>query len=208
MSRLRINLTGQKFGRLKVLQYVGRNKCGDSRWLCVCDCGRQTTVNNGDLKTGNTKSCGCLRIKHGHSKSGKVSQIYIAWQHMLDRCTNPDCQYYSSYGGRNISVCKRWSIFENFLVDMGEPPTESHSIDRIDNNGDYCPKNCRWATKRQQQGNMRSNHMITFNNKTQCLAAWSRKTSINQKTLWHRLVTLGWSIQKSLTTPTRRRVKA
>lgn len=208
MGRLRVNLIGQKFGRLKVSSYAGRNKRKNSQWLCVCDCGKQKIADGSDLQSGNTKSCGCLRIKHGHSKTGKVSQIYIAWQHMLDRCTNPDCSYYSNYGGRNISVCKRWSTFKNFLADMGEPRTKKHSLDRIDNNGNYCIKNCRWATRQQQQSNMRNNHKVTFKGKTQCISEWSRETGIGQKCLWHRLVTLTWPIQKALTTPVKKRSKA
>lgn len=103
--------------------------------------------------------------------------------------------------GRGIKVCDKWMIFNNFFSDMGEPPTKEHSLDRIDNNGNYHQTNCRWATKKQQQGNMRSNHQITFNDKTQCIAKWSRETGIGQKCLWHRLTTLGWPIQRALTKP-------
>lgn len=203
--QLRINLTGQKFGKLKVLKYVNRNKYGDSIWLCLCDCGQQKTISNSDLKTGNTKSCGCFRVKHGHSINNDLSQTYIAWAHMKQRCNNKKDPTYLNYGNRGITVCKRWFIFENFLKDMGEPPTKNHSLDRVNNNGNYCKNNCRWATKKQQQGNMRSNHMIVFSGQTKCIAEWARKTGIGQKCLWHRLVTLKWSVKKALTTPVKRR---
>lgn len=120
---------------------------------------------------------------------------------MKQRCINENSVYYANYGKRGITVCDRWLKFENFIKDMGEPPTKKHSLDRIDNNKGYCLKNCRWTTRHQQQGNMRTNHIITFSGKTQCLAEWSREVKINQKTLWNRLVTLGWSVEKSLTKP-------
>ena len=200
MAKCRIDITGQKFTRLTVIEYAD-----NARWLCLCDCGKRKTVRGGDLKTGNTRSCGCLKVKHGHVIDENASQIYTAWRHMKQRCNNPKDAVYPSYGGRGITVCNRWSVFENFLKDMGEPPTHEHSLDRIDNNGNYCPKNCRWTTRKQQQGNMRSNRNITFRGKTQCLSAWAREINIGQKTLWHRLVTLGWSVKKSLTTPIQKR---
>lgn len=207
MTQIRLNLKGSKFGRLKVIQYVGRNKSGGAQWLCQCDCGNKKIINGGDLRSGNTKSCGCLRIRHGHAVNANTSQAYTAWSHMKQRCLNIRDKSYKSYGGRGIGVCRRWLIFANFLKDMGEPPTNKHSLDRIDNNNCYFQKNCRWTTREYQQGNMRSNHIITFNNKTQCLAAWSRETRINQKTLWRRIVSFNWSIEKALTIPTRKKVR-
>jgi len=207
MAKLRVDLTEKQFNKLVVIKYINKNKNGGSRWLCKCECGRQVTVNGSDLKTGNTKSCGCLRIKHGHTINDSTSQAYYAWSHIKQRCCNKKDKSYPSYGGRGIIICETWMEFENFLKDMGEPPSKKHSIDRINNDNGYYKSNCRWATRKQQQGNMRSNHMVTFSNKTQCLAAWANEIGISQKTLWHRLVTLKWSTKKALTTPVRNRGK-
>ena len=196
MAKCRIDIIGQKFTRLTVLEYAD-----NTRWLCLCDCGKRKIIRGADLRSENTRSCGCLKIKHGHGADNHVSQIYSAWTHMKQRCLNTDSVDYVNYGGRGITTCDRWLVLKNFLTDMGEPPTNKHSLDRIDNNRGYYLKNCRWTTRRHQQGNMRSNHNITFMGKTQCLAAWSREMNIGQKALWHRLVTLGWSVKKSLTTP-------
>ena len=204
-----IDLTGQKFGRLTILKRMDKNKRGDYRWLCKCICGKEKIVIGSDLKSGNTKSCGCLRKEqtrerfttHGHLKDDTASKTYTSWESMIKRCTNPNNKDYHHYGGRGIKVCQRWRKFENFLEDMGEPPTEKHSIDRIDNNLGYCKENCRWATRKEQQRNTRRNHMISFHGKIQCLAAWAEELNINYSTLSSRIFILGWSVEKAFTTP-------
>lgn len=163
-----LDLVGQKFCRLTVLERVENDKHGKSMWLCVCDCGNQTIVNGSALKKGNTKACGCLNeemtrtraLKHGHSQNGKVSSEYTAWYCMIQRCDNPKNKDYAHYGGRGITVCERWgNSFENFYRDMGDKPSPRHSIDRIDNSKGYSPDNCIWATKAQQARNRRKSSL-------------------------------------------------
>jgi len=194
-----VDLTGSRFGLLTVISRASNGRCGHVRWICLCDCGNYKIIHGNNLKTGDTNSCGCLhrKIVMRHGKSNRP--IYMIWDAMVQRCNNPNNVNYKNYGGRGIIICNRWLKFENFLADMGEPPTNKHSIDRIDNNGHYCSKNCRWVTKKQQMRNTRRNSLITYNNKTQCLAAWAEEMGINQNTIFMRL-NRGWSIKKALTT--------
>ena len=155
-----IDLSGKRFGRLTVLKQVKKGKL--IYWECLCDCGNIFKVNGRALRRGHTKSCGCLQretaskifFKHGHS-IGKRTKIYHAWTSMLDRCRNPNCQKYKWYGGKGITVCDQWLKFENFLKDMGDPP-KNMTLDRIDNDGNYEPGNCRWI-KWVEQGQNKSN---------------------------------------------------
>lgn len=140
-------------------------------------------------------------IKHNHSKRGQMTNIYHSWQDMIFRCNNLKGKDYSNYGQRGIKVCDRWLKFENFLKDMGEPLTKKHSLDRINNDGDYCPDNCRWATRKQQGRNRRNNNLITAFGKTQCLSAWSEEFNISWETLYARIYRYNWSIHKALTIP-------
>ena len=210
--RKRIDLVGQKFGRLLVLQFIDKNKWRDSFWLCKCDCGKEKIILGKSLKNGDTKSCGCLNIekltKHGHNKNGKSSEIYTIWQSMIQRCTNPNHKAYYNYGGRGIKVCKKWLEFKNFLTDMDEHPGKGYSIDRIDNDDNYCKSNCRWVTRKEQMRNTRRNRLITHKKKTQCLIEWAEETKIPYPTLWQRIFKLGWSIEKALTIPVQKRKKA
>ena len=206
------NLIGKNFGRLSVIKRMNDDKNRNSRWLCKCDCGKEKIIYGCSLKSGNTKSCGCLHKEktsianttHGHSKKREESKTYTAWKSMIKRCTNPKDKYYYCYGGRGITVCKRWRKFVNFLEDMGEAP-EGYQIDRIDNNGNYCKSNCRWVTLKEQARNKRNNHLETYDGKTQCLAVWAEEYQIPYGTLLARINRLGWSIEKALTTPTRRK---
>jgi len=140
------DITGQRFGRL-VVTGCNSSKRGGGTWICLCDCGRNKIVDANSLKSGHTQSCGCLR--HGLC----FTPTWWSWVGMTARCRN---QNRKAYGGRGISVCDRWLKFENFLSDMGERPL-GHTIDRINNDGDYEPGNCRWATAKQQSENKRKN---------------------------------------------------
>lgn len=210
-----IDLTTRRFGRLIVIQRVFDNRYEKPVWLCKCDCGKEKIIYGNSLRMGATQSCGCLQIeivthsntKHGHSKNKKRSKIYSTWSDMIQRCTNPKDTGFHNYGGRGITVCKRWMKFENFLKDMGEPPTNKHQLDRIDNDKNYCKTNCCWSTRKQQQRNKRNNHIVVHNGQTQCVASWAEEYTIKHGTLRTRLAR-GWSIKRALTTPIKSRRKS
>lgn len=197
------DLAGQIFGRLHVISPVGKSRYGNIRWLCECECGNEHVVNAGDFNHGHTKSCGCLRdevieacrYKHGM----RHSAIYDVWCGIISRCKNKNLKSYKYYGGRGIKVCNRWRKFENFYDDMGDIP-DGKTIDRINNDGDYTPENCQWATRKQQCRNKTNNRMMTYNGKTMCVVEWAEELGIKGKTIYNRLEA-GWPDVKALTTP-------
>ena len=162
---MRVDITGNKFGRLTVVKYAETNKHRQAMWLCSCECGGRVVTSGISLRQGLTRSCGCLhteasrkpnRRTHGHAApDSRRTRTYNIWNNMKQRCCNPTASSYINYGGRGIRVCERWvSSYENFLADMGEcPPT--YEIDRIDNDGNYEPTNCRWVTKKQNNASGR-----------------------------------------------------
>jgi hypothetical protein len=210
-----VDLTGLKFSRLTVMKRIGYAKDGHITWSCLCECGKEIIVPGNSLRSGNTKSCGCLykekiknglNLKHGLARN-KKSKIYKTWQDMKSRCFNKNNKDYKNYGERGITVCERWlnkkTGFENFLEDIGEIP-KGLTLDRIDNNGNYDFNNWKLSSRKEQRRNQRWNRPITFNNKTQFLIDWAKEYNINPNTLWIRLYRLGWSIEKALTTPVKK----
>lgn len=167
MAQKPMELEGMRFGNLIVLCRA-ENIRGKSAWLCNCDCGLQKSVIGQNLVKGKTRSCGCLQKSeqsaritksntvHGHNKAGRGNQspTWTSWSSMKKRCNMKSHISYPNYGGRGISVCERWDVFENFLADMGERPS-GKTLDRKDVNGNYTPENCRWATLSEQQKNKR-----------------------------------------------------
>ena len=195
-----IDLTGKTFGKWTVLEFHSYNNRGSVKWLCRCECGTEKPVITADLRRGRSTQCTrCARTRHGVSRSPE----WNSWAAMRKRCSNPSYGNYHRYGGRNIVVCDRWlKSFVNFLADMGPKPSSKHTIDRIDNDGNYEPSNCRWATPKQQSRNKSTNHLVTHNGRTMCLVEWAEETGIGFVTLYCRLQS-GWSIKQVLTTPAR-----
>lgn len=205
------NLVGEKFNLLTVIEHhhVKRGyKNGiccrtEHYWLCKCDCGNYTIVKSENLKSGGVKSCGCLRHLQYNKTHGQCrTRLYNIWCNMKARCFNPKEHAYNRYGGRGITICNEWKSdfmnFYNWAMDNGY--NDNLSIDRIDNNGNYEPSNCRWANDKTQANNRRSSHLITYQNETHTLAEWADLYNINRGTFQSRLK-LGWSIEKILNTP-------
>lgn len=199
----KIDLTGQVFGRLTVVQEAGIDTRGEKLWMCECECGNVVNVLSSNLRTGHTKSCGCRRSDKGvgnyrHGMFG--TPLYKIWANMIQRCNNPDSTYYHRYGARGISVCDRWLKFENFYADMGENP-KGFCLERINNDGDYCPENCEWVSPKEQARNRETSVDITYNGKTQCVAAWEEELGFKHGTLWMRLYKYKWPLEKAMVVP-------
>jgi len=199
------NLTGNRFGMLVVLQYAGTVK-SHSQWNCQCECGNLVTKPGRHLLSGATRTCGCINAEragnnfrtHGMRKSAE----YRAWAGMLKRCRDKSL---ANYGGRGIAVCQRWAdSFEAFFADMGTRPTPQHSIDRIDNDGNYEPSNCRWATKLEQGLNRRTNRIIEFDGRAMTVSQWESEMGYPTRLIDTRL-RRGWTIERAITEPPRKR---
>ena len=222
-----VELTGRCFGRLTVLGRIQRTRKG-FLWLCNCSCGKQASVPTNSLTSGNTQSCGCLRQerniialkkRHGETRYKRIdttqSKVYKAWHRIKQRCYNPKNIRWEHYGGKGIQMCDGWrSNFLAFFANLGDAPSPTHSIDRINNHGHYscgqCNEcrdkqwvmNCHWATPIEQANNKTNNRHLTFNGETATLAQWSRRVGLDAETLSVRLKK-GWTMARSLTTPPR-----
>jgi hypothetical protein len=155
-------MIGFKFGRLQVIGYLEQDKYHNAVWVCLCECKTIINVSGNSLRGNRTKSCGCIKKElletrntiHGQARRNNKSGAYVSWLGMMRRCNNSKSSRYKDYGGRGIKICPRWHSFENFYQDMGDRP-EGLSLDRINNDGDYEPNNCKWSTPREQRINSR-----------------------------------------------------
>lgn len=211
------DLAGQTFGKLTAIRYKGYDvsKSGKrlSLWECKCECGATVIVRASSLRSGNTKSCGCLRKELGRSNPVMVrakhnatqSRLFRIWRGIKSRCFNPNTIEYERYGGRGITMSREWvddfPAFQEWALNNGY--SDTLTIDRIDNDGDYEPSNCRWSTNKEQQNNTRFNRLITYNGNTHTLKQWSELLNIPYDTLWRRLAN-DWSIDRAFTIPLRK----
>lgn len=199
---------GERHHRLTAVSFVRRNKRRSAIWKFQCECGNTHEVEATYVRIGNTKSCGCLkrearaangRANATHGKAG--SPIYKVWRRMITRCTNPNVDTFKNYGGRGISVCKLWrESFEAFYADMGDRPSKDHSIDRINNDGNYEPGNVQWSTRKEQARNKRKNRIVIVNGASMTLAEAVEKSGLKYNVVLMRLCS-GWSVERALGTP-------
>jgi hypothetical protein len=180
-----IDLTGKKFNKLLVIKRAGVNRDGKALWECLCDCGKTTVTFSYRLKSGKTASCGCLQTEalirrntiHGFATVGHKCSEFNTWMNIKQRCYNPKNDRYTDWGGRGIKVCRRWlgkNGFINFMADMGPKPSKNHSIDRIDNDGNYTSSNCKWSTRKEQASNTSKNRWLSHNGTTMILTDWAK----------------------------------
>lgn len=195
------DLAGQTFGELTVIKQTSKNNHGEMLWLCKCSCGNERTATSNKLTHGYTMSCNACRYKRiaekNRQRGRKPTRLCGIYKHMLERCYNQKSAMYYRYGGRGITVCDEWKdsfiSFRAWALENGY--SEHLTIDRIDNDGNYTPENCRWSTVEVQANNRSTNHYITYNGETDTMANWSKKTGINYGTLQTR-VELGWPVEK------------
>ena len=202
----RLDLTGQKFGRLLILEFV-KVKNSITYWKARCDCGNEVIVRGTCVKTGHTTSCGCRKketaqencFKPTHGKKG--TRIYHTWRDMKNRCLNPNYPQAFNYGGRGIKVCEEWkNSFESFYEwAMANGYRDDLTIERIDVNGNYCPENCKWIPKREQSINRRNTVYLTFKGETHNLKEWAEITGIPYSTLRSRWKKKNWNVERMLT---------
>lgn len=203
-----VDMTNLRYGRLTVVSLHHRDG-RKAYWECKCDCGKTTIVRNCALTSGNTKSCGCLGIESRHisrTRGGRTPSTteYNAWCYMKTRCYNTNIKRAPRYSGRGIKVCERWlNSFENFYEDMGKKPSPKHSLDRINNDGDYEPSNCRWATWEEQANNSSNNVKFIIDGEAITRANLCKKYGINYSAFRHR-VAAGWTLERIISTPIRK----
>lgn len=206
---IRKDLAGEKFGRWEVLKYGHKNERNEVYWICKCQCGKVKEVRANSLRSGRSKSCGCLhaelsreiglKVNKKHGQAG--TPLYAVWNGMKQRCGNPNSTSYADYGGRGINVCEEWNNFDSFYEwATSNGYRQGLSIDRIDNSGNYEPSNCRWVSGKTQCRNRRNNTRFKYGGRSLTLAEWETETGIKRSTLASRLYTYGWTVEKALTT--------
>lgn len=200
------DITGLKFNRLLVLKRVENNKNGQAMYLCKCDCGKTIITRGNAVQGGHSKSCGCLQkervsktfYKHGDS----FERLYQIWADMNSRCVNNHYKYWHRYGGRGIKVCDEWKDeylpFKEWAISNGYK--ENLTLDRVNNNGNYEPSNCKWVTRKEQANNRYTNRFIEFNGEIKDMKQWSEAIGMGTKTLEYRL-DHGWTVEDALTKP-------
>lgn len=200
------DLTGKQFTRWVVIE-ISEPRNGQTYWLCHCLCGTIKPVAAQALLNGRSKSCRCLDHELFAARVRKHGFSYLPefkiWRNMKSRCENPRDIGYTFYGGRGITVCTRWQVFENFLADMKPRPSPKHTIERKDNDFGYSPENCRWATYKEQNNNHRGNHLLTYKGRTLTITQWAEECGLKPVTLSHRINYSHWPVEKALTTPLR-----
>jgi len=180
-----------RFGRLTFKEMIPRSRNGAKYAVFVCDCGNEKEMVVSNVALGKSKSCGCLSVEttgdraRTHGMTGTPE--YRTWRAIWNRCTNAKLERYPRYGGRGISVCDRWKSFENFYADMGKRPSAKHSIERDDVDGNYEPRNCRWATKKEQARNTSTNLFVEYRGERKCVSEWCEQTGIPYSTFIQRL---------------------
>lgn len=207
MSHNLKDMTGQKFGKLRVLARARPDHRSGARWACVCDCGGFKIVYGPNLRQGDTTSCGCVHkaqlaarnFIHGAAVRADTKSEFRIWCDMQKRCYCKTSSGYQNYGGRGIDVCRRWQkSFEDFYRDMGPRPSKRHSIERVENNLGYSPENCIWATPETQANNNRRSVRVTFRGQTKLLKVWCELLGLNRAKVRQRLYK-GWSPEAALT---------
>lgn len=198
----KVDLRGQRFGRLTVIREDASRRNGSVMWLCRCDCGNEVLVRSNHLKRGGVMSCGCYNHDIIRTHDESKTNLYHTLQCMKDRCSNPKNVQYADYGGRGIKVCDEWlhdyEAFRDWALANGY--RKGLSIDRINNDGDYEPSNCRWTDMKTQCRNRRSNRMLTINGETHCLIEWAEIVGINASSINTRL-RRGWSAYDAVFRP-------
>lgn len=203
-----IDITGQRFGKLQVIKYYGKSKKG-ALWLCKCDCGNETIVNGGSLRSGHTQSCGCLQKEITIQKQtthGKTNnRVYWVWASMKNRCYNSNYSLYRNHGGRGIRVCDEWKdnfqAFYDWSINNGYDenlPKGKCTLDRIDNNGNYEPSNCRWVDMEKQSNNTRRNVYYMVDGEKMTIAEIARKYNIKYSTLYSRFQKWHYSVEEAI----------
>ena len=203
MGRKCINLTGERFGKLTAISIDHKGNGSRTYWKCKCDCGGTRIVSNDHLRNGDVTDCGCYRkhISHWQKHNMSNSRLYTIWSLMKQRCHNKKRVEYKDYGGRGIKVCDEWlnsTTFIDWALNNGY--SDELTLDRIDNNGNYCPSNCRWVDKKTQMRNRRNNHCVTYKGQTKTLTEWAEENGLTYAQLLKRLK-LGWSFEETISKP-------